>query len=411
MANSERYPSYVTCVARVLSASSQPLSVDVLLTRIKDHRPITKGARSAVYRAIGQLFQAIPVAPSYYGWLSSLLNGSMFRHLLTSEEARRGFVMLDELEHAVFFPQFFQTYEPDDRKLSIELFGGPTIEAEAYIERKTWSLRLGQAFVEWVDELGGQGRDDLLIIVNDANPGHYTLRLQPREIRDQSLIQTRNIQMALMAEEIVAEDRRSRTAMPTAELAARLIGRGFFTETMPPDDFHYVLHTYSLLRFQNGVGYSIPTEEFDYSPALPGFAGDTANPWDGAGMDNEIDDTANTNAPNGMMDWNGMGESPFFDDADDAFEDSCPGYEAYLENLKDADSLDAPLSHSDFHLLEAELEMLVALEQEFGYLLPEQEIRKEQLAEQLFVDPETLLNGDQDMTDYPDWDEPPFWQN
>ena len=67
------------------------------------------------------------------------------------------------------------------------------------------------------------------------------------------------------------------------------------------------------------------------------------------------------------------------------------------------------LSHSDFHLLEAELETLVALEQEFGYLLPDQSARKDQLIERLFIDPETLL--DNDLPDYPDFDEPPFWEN
>lgn len=41
--------------------------------------------------------------------------------------------------------------------------GGPTIEAEACIERRTWSLRLGAEFVEWIEEAGGQGRDDILI--------------------------------------------------------------------------------------------------------------------------------------------------------------------------------------------------------------------------------------------------------
>jgi hypothetical protein len=51
------------------------------------------------------------------------------------------------------------------------------------------------------------------------------------------------------------------------------------------------------------------------------------------------------------------------------------------------------------------------LEQEFGYLLPEQVQRKDQLIERLFIDPETLLDNDADMPDYPDFDEPPFWEN
>ncbi len=434
MATSERYPSYASCVAQVLSKSAQPLTVDTLLNQIKEQRPITKGARSAVYRAIGQLFQAVPVAPSCYGWLSSLLGDNTFRHVLTAEEVRRGFLMLDELEHAVFFPQFFQTYQPDGRTLQIDLFGGPTIEAEAYIERKTWSLRLGQPFIEWIDRLGGQGRDDLLIHVADALNGRYQFRLHPRELRDPNVIQGRNIQLALLAEELVSEDRRARAAMPTAELAARMIGRGFFADALPPDDFHFVLHQYSLLRFHSAVGYSFDLDTIDFatdagvnSDALigdevvrPDLDRDALDAAEMMYADTLRDDMMQGDMTQGVgSEWNHFiddmlfesdgADMPFFDSADNMFDDSCASYEAYVEAYQDSDLFDSMLSHSDFHLLEAELETLVALEQEFGYLLTDQMARKDQLIERLFIDPETLL--DNDLPDYPDFDEPPFWEN
>ena len=109
MSNAERYPSYLSCVVQVLSASAHPMSLDALISTIERQRPITKGARQAVHRAIKQLYQAVPVAPNRFGWLSRLLDRNIFRHPLSSEEARRGFIMLDELEHAVFFPEFFQS--------------------------------------------------------------------------------------------------------------------------------------------------------------------------------------------------------------------------------------------------------------------------------------------------------------
>ena len=411
MTNGGRYPSYMTCVAQVLSSSTQPLSVDALLSHIQDERPITKGARSAIYRAIGQLFQAVPVAPSAYGWLSTLLTGNTFRHLLTADEARRGFLMLDELEHAAFFPQFFQTYQPDERKLQIELFGGPVMEAEAYIERKTWSLRLGTQFAEWIDDAGCQGRDDIIIHVTDAATGQYSFRLQPRELRDLNAIQGRNIQLALLAEEIVTEDRRARTAIPTAELAALIIGRGFFKETLPPDDFHYVLHQYSLLRFHNGAGYSLDLEAVDFATNLSSSAALFTN------------EEALSYAPvwephdDEFAYEQEVAERPFWDNDlgddldDDMLAESCAIYDAYLESYQEAESMDELLSHTDFHLLEAELETLLTLEQEFGYLLPEQTTRKDQLIDRLFIDPETLLDSDADMPDYPDFDDPPFWEN
>ncbi|MCB0149992.1 MAG: hypothetical protein KDE01_20380, partial [Caldilineaceae bacterium] len=94
-------------------------------------------------------------------------------------------------------------------------------------------------------------------------------------------------------------------------------------------------------------------------------------------------------------------------------EDSCPDYESYLEGFRMADIDEPPLSHSDYHLLEAELETLLGLEQEFGYLLPEQGKRVDELAIRLFIDPESLRGDDgvnpSGFAD--DDDDTPFWQN
>jgi hypothetical protein len=405
MTKLDRYPSYAACVAHALSTSRQPLSVDILLTKVGGQRPLGKGARSAVYRAIGQLFQAVPVGPGRYGWLTHLLAGSVFRHPLTSEEARRGFLLLDELEHIVFFPQFFQANRPEERTLTIELFGGPAIQAEASIERKTWSLQLGPEFSAWFEEQGGQSKDDLLISVTDAEAGFYQMRLNLREMRDERAIRHRNIQLALLAEELVAEDRRTRPAMPTWELVARLIGRGFFNEQPAADDLHYVLHEYSMLRFRDGLGYqlevsdeaedyqsrrqlaytlSMESDEADYTVIAPEEFHDSH--WDGA---------ATAGVPADILN-------------DD---EHCASYQSYLDNFQIVEPDGEALSHDDFHLLEAELEMLVRLEQEFGHLLRDQEERKEYLAALLFIDPDEFLENGWDGSDDPDGATPPFWSN
>lgn len=404
MTESQRYPSYATCVANALSASRQPISMDGLLAKIASQRPLGKGARSAVYRALGKLFQAVPVAPGRYGWLSHLLAGATFRHPLTSEEIRRGFLLLDELEHIIFFPQFFQSNRPEDRMVEIELFGGPIIHAEASIERKTWSLQLGEVFSEWIDEQGGQNKDDLLLIVKDAVAGKYEVRLNLHEMRNERAIRQRNIQLALMAEELVADDRRIRPAMPTWELAARLIGRGFYHEQPAADDFHYVLHEFSMLRFRDGVGYQLEGSDDDdadlelevvYAGSLDGDGNsDVASALDQAlGADWGATDYATDGGPD-------------FGPAD-----SCATYQAYLDTLSQIEPGATPLSHEDFHLLEAELEMLVRLEEEFNRLLPAQEDRKLYLAGLLFIDPDEFLGDDWPGSDDADSDDGPFWSN
>lgn len=408
MENSGRYPSYATCVARALSASPQPLSIDTLITTIGRQRPVGKGARRAVYRAIREIYQAVPVAPSRIGWLSHLLQGSTFRHPLTTEEARRGFLLLDELEHAVFFPQFFQNQRPDTRVLTIELMGGPTIKAEAAVERKTWSVRLGLPFAEWIELQGGQGRDDVMITVRDAVKGEYLLRLQPREGRDLETIRDRNIRVALAAEDIVTSLRRADKVVPSWELAALLIGRGAFYDPVPPDDLHMVLHKYSMLRLQDGVGYTLDTRV----PALVASRRSSEHSSDGGDDIDDNDglppmDAGDIDDPLAWLDDDEMPTESFGD------EDSCLDYESYLEGYRMTDSDGPPLSHSDYHLLEAELETLLGLEQEFGYLLPEQGRRVDDLAMRLFIDPESL-RGDDDVNASgfaDDDDDTPFWQN
>ena len=411
MTKLDRYPSYAACVANALSNSRQPLSVDLLLTTIANQRPIGKGARSAVYRAIGQLFQAVPVAPGRYGWLSHLLAKTVFRHPLASEEARRGFLLLDELEHIVFFPQFFQANRPDERILNIELFGGPTIQAEASIERKTWSLQLGPEFTEWFEEQGGQSKDDLLIYVVDASAGQYQFRLNLREMRDERAIRHRNIQLALLAEELVAEDRRTRPAMPTWELVARLIGRGFFSELPAADDLHFVLHEYSMLRFRDGLGYQLEVidenEDFESRRQMAYTLA----------MDNdEFEQTPLSGhaIPDALWDMNVFEENGHPNQQGFSDDDHCVSYQTYLDSFQIVEPGGEALAHEDFHLLEAELEMLVRLEQEFGRLLRAQEERKEYLAALLFIDPDEFLENDwntPDGSDGPDGMTPPFWTN
>ncbi|MCB0117269.1 MAG: hypothetical protein KDD84_24385, partial [Caldilineaceae bacterium] len=357
--------------------------------------------KSAIYQAINKLYQAIPVAPGQYGWLSYLLRDQWFRHPLNSVEIRRGYLLLDEMEHAVFFPQFFQDQEQDARSVQVEMMGGPIIEATANIEQGTWALRLGAPFVEWVDTVGGAPHDDLLIYAQDAVAGKYFLRLQPREVRQEEVISERNRQLVRAAEQIVSADRKSRAAVPVAELAAALVGRGLFKHQVPPDDMHYVLHEFSRLRLYDDLGYafeeSIPPikrnfnrfqaqgrpsqGQIDVSEAPAWFDEDEdldawRQAYDVFGVNyDDFDDVS-------MMD-------SFIDDPDDAFWDVeddpgmddnaselCEGYQSYLSEFYNIESNEQPLSHMEFHLLEAELEMLVGLEQEFGYLMPEQEKRK-----------------------------------
>lgn len=425
MTQRQRVPSYAECVTNVLSRSPQPMSVDLLLDAVAGQRPLGKGARSAVYRAINQIFQAVPVAPGRFGWLSHLLDGAVFRHPLAADEIRRGFILLDELEHIVFYPQFFQSNHLEERVLHIELFGGPTILAEASIERKTWSLHLGAEFTAWVNEAGGQGKDDLLIFATNASAGEYQLRLNLREMRDEQAIRQNNVRLALHAEELVSDSRRRQSMMPTWELVARLIGRGVFREVPPADDFHYVLHEYSMLHFREGIGYELDSHD-STRVAGSGPLADLSHPnetgvikrdwqrtvFDVAADMAEYEGDMLFGDPGPARERHGAEQEMPSMQQDDGFgpDESCVDYQAYLDAFGSDHPGGQPLSHEDFHLLEAELEMLVRLEEEFGHLLLEQSARKNHLAASLYIDPSEFLEDDWDMPSGPDT-LGPFWTN
>lgn len=415
MAKDRQYPSYFTCVADILSNSKTPLSVDTLISRIANQRPVGSGARSAVYQAISKLYQAVPVGPGRFGWLSCLLRDQYFRHPLARNEIRKGTLLLDELEHAVFFPQFFQTHRPDTRLISVELMGGPTLQVHAEIEKGTWALQLGRAFVNWVDQAGGTTEDDLLIQVKDAVSGEYGMRLQPKESRQEDLIRKRNVVLSRAAEQIVSRDRKSRAAMPVWELAGALIGQSVYSDEIPPDDMHFVLHENSSLRLLDDAGYTTNGQDDktgDASPQDREMPSKAEKPprnryefltenWDGTSLDQFFHENGHTGMPS--LEW-GRGELS----SADSEGETCEGYQAYLSELQESAPDMPPLNHMEFHLLEAELEMLVSLEHEFGYLMPEQEKRKIELADRLFIDPDFLLGGDWDQDDYGDV---PFWNN
>lgn len=410
MSNVDRYPSYIDCVAQVLGASPEPMSIDALVAQVERRRPMTKGARSAIYKAIGQLYQAIPIAPARFGWLSYLLAGSSFRHILEPEEVRRGYLLLDELEHAAFFPAFFQDHEPDSRVVTLDLFGISSIQAEAAIERRTWSLQLGNEFVRWLDDQGAEGRDDLLVHIDDAVQGRYSLRLQPRELRNEDDINQRNLELARFAEDIVLAQGESPVPIYTWELAARLIGRGAYRDALPPDDLHYVLQEYSRLELVEGVGYRVVQDD---GQAKQGQRrGKTRGQLR---QQSKRMNVAPDPARQGVRDDDRMafeeavaGMDKYLDVDEDEI---CEGYAEYLAAFEQSDLEGDPLSHDSYHLLEAELEALVDLEMEFGYLLNDQMERKQDLADRLFIDPESLVDLSWDEGDDLDYDGPPYWQN
>ena len=424
MTNTLQYPSYLDCVANALGQAGVPLSVDALVEQVKSQRPTGKGVRSAVYQAIGKLYQAVPVAPGIFGWLTDLLQSQTLRHPLNKMEVQRGNLLMDELEHAAFFPEFFQDHQPDERIIRLHLMGGPTLEVHAAVDQETWALRLGQEFVAWVDQAGGSAYDDLLIHVLDAAAGDYSLRLQPREVRQEEEIHERTLLLARTAEAIISADRKSRSAMPVWELAAALIGRGVYADPTPPDDMHYALHEHSTLRLQDDLGYTKASRDYlrrerkERSNNPPGREGDQP-PWresgDGQRGGGFPGAFFGREAPDDFMD--GDDEPGFWDAVEDNVVDfsdmeanQCEGYQFYLTEFNLMMPEEDPLSHMSFHLLEAELEMLVGLEQEFGYLMPEQEERKQALAARLFIDPDMFYGGDGDW-DQSDYSGPPFWDN
>jgi hypothetical protein len=417
MTNSEtkavtnRYPSYLECVTQALCSAPEPLTLDALIADVERCRPMTKGSRSAIFRAVDAIYQAVPVSPMRVGWLPHLLRGNFIRHSLEADEARRGFILLDELEHAFFFPAFFQEKEEaTERTLQIELFGGPVIAAHAAAEHDIWALHLDSQFRTWLDDQGVMPNDDLIMRADDAVAGRYTLRLQPREVREEEVIDRRNRMLARSAEEIAVELLHRQGGLYTWELVARLIGRGVFREAVPADDMHYVLEVYSRLHLVQGVGYELEMADRAADMAIVVQTRGQAILQRAAARPVKPSRSGSTQSFNQRSQARGESMDLFdFGDSAGGDEETCDAYEEYLEAHEASQRSDEALGHEDFHLLEAELESLVDLELEFGYLLADQQTRKANLADRLFIDPESLVDGPWDEGDDLDPDSPALW--
>lgn len=406
-----QYLQMVDVLAETMQQTPETISLDALCSKLVETFDVTaESAIITVKQVMTELYQAVEVKEAEYGWLTNLLNGSNIRHPLTSDEAESGYLLLDELEHAVFFPEFFQTHQPDDRVLHIQLFGGPRIPAEAYIESKTWALRMGDQFIEWVDMQGGQGRDDIIIMVDNAAAGEYTIRLQPREFRDDNVIQGRNVQLSLLAENIVRRSCLPNVAMHTWDIAAALLVNNLFDDMVPPDDMHCVLHQYSMLRFNGKVGYLFNPD--DVKGADEDLAERAYPPFGfSESTDSERSDSKGKNS-NGKsqtivdveMVIDVSDEHAELDNHNDA------DYDYYVEKLYQIGLVDAPLNQNDFLLLKAELKALMHIERQCGRLLDEQRHRRHELISFLLIRPETLLD-DSDIPDQQDFDDPACWDN
>lgn len=387
---------YSSYIADALKSAQAPMSVEEIVQAVKSDLPQGLDLLMTVENALSKLYQAVEVTSGYYRWLMNSLNGTIIRHPLTAEEARQGFLLLDELEHAVLFPEFFQTHRSSDRILYIDLFGGPTIPAEAYIERKTWSLRLGPQFIEWIDEQGGQGRDDIIIMVKDAAAGEYVIRLHPREARDNSTIQSRNVQLTLKAEEMVREEQRISGSMTTWDLAARLLVNEIYCDSIPPDDLHCVLHQYSLLNFDSSVGYTIKDDETGPLASV-----------DAKKRYAELNESANLFDSKYDIPAAGevLGNAPAQSDS------GMKDYDRYLDKLFQSGIMDSPITEQEYHVLKAELHSLNSLEKQFGYLLSEQRNRQHDLLCCLLIDPGSVADDDKDISNRTDFDDPSCWEN
>ncbi len=436
MPTPSRLPTYAACVELVLSGSAEPLTADELVEGVRRCRTITKGARSAIGRALEALYQAVPLVDARYGWLPTLMRDSVIRHTLEGEEMRGGFLLLDELEHALFFPRFFQNLEAEERTLQIDLFGEEIIEAKLSARNGMWALAFGPRFGAWLEEGGAMPGDDLLLRAVDAAAGRYSLRLQPVEARDEPAIHERNAALAQLAEELGREIL-GRHSLYTWQLVARLMGRGFFHHATPPDDLHFVLEEYSRLHLVEGLGYELQLAEGQSAEQTGQGAGLRSGRGGQGSAASESTRTAKAarppaekksnkpaadNSASGFQSLNkrivfgprsangaqgdGM-KSPF--ESDEPGEDTCEAYEEYLAAHEEAQRRGDPLTHDDYHLLEAELESLVDLELEFGYLMADQNQRKLELADRLFIDPESLVDGSWDDDEELGGDGPILW--
>jgi hypothetical protein len=266
MNDSQNQPPYTQLVAGVLENASRPLTVDEILARVEQFRPVdTRDPRATVRAAMqsNRRIASLGGRPARYTWWPRNLADNVFRQPLARSDLESGTLVMNYEVWQALWPDFFAGASRSEGDVTLELADGPVLQArvEHLVKGEpVWGLRPTPALARWYAAQGLSQDDDLVVRVLDVAARRYRVWPSPLADRDDAAIVARNQALADVVEQVLRSGRRG---MPHFDLVPRLIAHGAFRDpalvagsgpSVPPDPWEAVLETdFRFLLGKNSV--------------------------------------------------------------------------------------------------------------------------------------------------------------
>ena len=259
--------SYIDCIRRVLQAAPAPITMDDLIQKVGEMRPLTaKNIRSTMHNAINQSPLCTSLGDGRYWWMPHLLKENHFRLHLSAEDLRQGQLVITSEARLGLWPSF---YGPQSRRrdplVQGKLADGPVLEQPVeFLGIATWGFKPCPELSQWYKARRARPGDDLILTVIDADASlrRYRLEHQPARQRDEDRIKARNLQLADAAYSLI---RRGRSE-PLSRMVPKLAARGLYYDPCPPDLLEEVLDSDGRFR-DAGLSSYARADDPDYVPS------------------------------------------------------------------------------------------------------------------------------------------------
>jgi hypothetical protein len=237
-------PSYTELVYAVLRAAKAPLTFDEIFAAVNARRAITtKNPKSTIRKILGQSWQMISLGNRRYGYLPRLINGSVLRLPLVSDNAVNEPLFYPHEVRDALWPAFFENQSHRDLgpvQLTLPTGEVATLPLEYLAAAGALgSPRLPDALRQYLIDQKASVGDALVIRITDGEVGLAEAVFAAYRDRDEAAIALRNRALADAVEAFLRKD--STRDRMIWEITLRLLAIGFYQDALPPDSFDTVM--------------------------------------------------------------------------------------------------------------------------------------------------------------------------
>jgi tetratricopeptide (TPR) repeat protein len=253
--------SYTDIVHFIVRDSEENLSLNEIvekLSEVTEENP-PKNPRSTARSAIRNSILIQSVGRDQHGWMPHLLKEARVRVTLQERDLSQSKLFWDTDALLTMWPAFD---EPETRRERPDIFW--TLESGAKIslslqeeEEEVLFSEMGSVLHSWIEEVGAQPGDDLIVWCADPVNHSFEVSYLGRSERNEKLISGRNRSVKRKMEEFLATQR-DHMAKPR-EIMASLVASRSYQDSIPPQSLSNLLPEEVISRY----GARVPEDKFD----------------------------------------------------------------------------------------------------------------------------------------------------